>query len=123
MKKHLIIVYSLYLILFSINVIYAQPKRNMDASKRVAELKEQLKLTDKQEVKIKKIFLDQQTQMTKMRNENSDGDRMAIFDKIMKLREETEEKIMVLLDKEQKILYKKILEERVQKFQNRGGGL
>ena len=45
-----------------------------------------------------------------------------MFEKMMEQRKITDKQIMDVLNKEQKIKYKKILEERIQRFQNRRGG-
>jgi len=122
MKKYLTIFFSILFVLISFSISYAQPGRGRDINTRVNQLKEQLNLNDKQVEKIKKIFLARQKKMSEMRNEMADGDRVAMFEKMMKQRKIKDKQIMDVLNKEQKIKYKKILEERIQRFQNRRGG-
>jgi len=91
------------------------------AAKTLTMLTEKLTLTTDQQTKVKAILLDQNTQLTKAREEAGD-DRQASRAKMMKVMEDNNAKINGLLTDDQKKTYATYLEERKAAMQNRGGG-
>jgi len=91
------------------------------AAKTLTMLTEKLTLTTDQQTKVKAILLDQNTQLTKAREEAGD-DRQASRAKMMKIMEDNNVKINGLLTDDQKKTYATYLEERKAAMQNRGGG-
>ena len=90
---------------------------------QLEEMKKRLNLTADQEEKIKAIYDDQMKQMQEMReNADPDSDRSAMRDKMMKIREETNTKIMDVLDDDQKKEYEKMQEKMQQNRSNRTSG-
>ena len=99
-----------------ISVISAQPR--MDPKERVKELTERLKLNEKQAKQIEDIFIKQSEQLQKA-FESGNGDREQRRDQMMKLREETNNKIEKVLNDKQKVEYKKYLKEMEERRQQR----
>ncbi|MBS3944983.1 MAG: hypothetical protein KGZ42_05750 [Melioribacter sp.] len=103
----------------SLSVVIAQPR--FDPKERAKELKERLKLDDKQTKQVEDIYAKQSEQMQGMFN--SSGDREQMRDQMMKLREETNKKIEKILTGKQKAEYKKYQEEmQARRQQMRPGG-
>jgi protein CpxP len=91
------------------------------AAKTLTMLTEKLTLTADQQTKVKAILLEQNTQLTKAREEAGE-DRQASRAKMMKVMEDNNAKINGLLTDDQKKTYATYLEERKAAMQNRGGG-
>jgi protein CpxP len=91
------------------------------AAKALTMLTEKLTLTADQQTKVKAILLEQNTQLTKAREEAGE-DRQASRAKMMKVMEDNNAKINGLLTDDQKKTYATYLEERKAAMQNRGGG-
>ena len=93
---------------------------------RMAELEEQLGLSDAQAVAIQALHREFFDKLAEARS--SDGDRRAMRDQLRKLRDETDEEVIALLSDEQAEKYKEIrkeemkeMEERMRNRQGRGG--
>jgi len=113
---------SIFVIFASINV-FAQMGGNPQErlKKTLDDYKTRLKLTDFQLAKVDTILTAQMGEMTKLR-ENAGDDRQAMMASFMELREKTNQSIEALLNDEQKIEWKKILEEAAQRRQGMGRG-
>ena len=105
MQKVLIIAIFAVL-LFSITVSAQQRQSPQD---RVKALKEKLNLTDDQSVKVEKIYTEAQD---KMKNSSDRSE----FRKIMN---DADDQILLVLNDTQKIDFKKIQEERMNRMRNR----
>ncbi|SMC97268.1 Spy/CpxP family protein refolding chaperone [Pedobacter nyackensis] len=90
------------------------------AERNATQLTKKLSLTEDQKAKVKAIFLDQATAMTKMREE-SKGDREAMMAKMKTANEESDAKINALLNDEQKKAFAAWQVERKENMKNRGG--
>jgi hypothetical protein len=107
------------LLTVTISVGVAQPR--FDPKERTKELKERLKLDEKQTKQIEDIFIKQSEQMQGMFG--GGGDREQMREQMMKLREETNKKVEKVLNEKQKAEYKKYLEEmQSRRQQMRPGG-
>lgn len=89
--------------------LFAQ--RGISIEDRMKNLDEALDLTDKQFNKVENILEHQSKRFRKLRDE-SDGDRERMREQARELRRETDDKILDVLDKEQKKKYRKHQEER-----------
>ncbi len=105
MKTILLIFISLLIIT---NISYSQRRSAEEQSKF---LKEKLTLTDSQFVFVDSVLKDSETKIISLRD-SGEMDR----DKIMSLRQKTNDAIESVLSDDQKKLYKEILEERRQNF-------
>jgi len=96
-------------ILFS-TLVQAQSQR-MTVEDRVKMLKEKLKLSDEQSVKVTNILEDQREEITNATNENR-GDRDAMRTAMAELMKTTNSKIKAVLTDDQATQYDKIIEGR-----------
>ena len=78
-------------------------------------------LTADQQAKIKPILVDAQKKMEDVRNDSS-GDRQTMRQKMMQIRQDTNDQIRALLDDKQKEKFDKQQQERQDRPQNRRGG-
>jgi periplasmic protein CpxP/Spy len=78
-------------------------------------------LTADQQAKIKPILVDAQKKMEDARNDSSD-DRQAMRQKMIQIRQDTNDQVRVLLDDRQKEKFDKQEQERQDRPQNRRGG-
>ena len=78
-------------------------------------------LTADQQAKIKPILVDAQKKMDDVRNDSS-GDRPAMRQKMMQIRQDTNDQIRALLDDKQKGKFDEQEQERQDRPQNRRGG-
>jgi len=78
-------------------------------------------LTADQQAKIKPILVDAQKKMEDVRNDSS-GDRQTMRQKMMQIRQDTNDQIRALLDDKQKEKFDKQEQERQYRPQNRRGG-
>ena len=97
----------------------AQP-RMVSPEDQAKQLKEQLKLTDKQTEDVTKILTEQREKARKLREGGEMGPEMR--DAFMKIAEETDKKMMKVLNEDQQKEYKKIQEERRQARGRRRSG-
>ena len=91
------------------------------AARMTTQLTEKLSLTADQQTRVKAIFLDQSTQMSKAREEAGD-DRKAMRTKMMTMMQENNDKINTLLNDDQKKTFAAYQEERKAAMQKRMGG-
>jgi septal ring factor EnvC (AmiA/AmiB activator) len=104
---------AVYLIILSVILIStanAQPR--FSAKDRLEILKERLSLTQEQSAKVEKILLKQEDEMKKLRS--SDNFDRTEFRKVM---DNSNQEIEKVLDKKQKLEFKKMLDERRQRRQ------
>jgi protein CpxP len=78
-------------------------------------------LTTDQQAKIKPILVDAQKKMEDVRNDSS-GDRQTMRQKMMQIRQDTNDQVRALLDDKQKEKFDKQEQERQDRMQNRRGG-
>ena len=84
-------------------------------------LQTQLKLTDDQTTKITAIYKDQATKRDSVRTA-ANGDRDAMMKGMMPLMKSTGDKIKAILTPEQATAYDKMMQERMDRMRNGGGG-
>lgn len=95
--------------------------RMMDPEAQLKMYTERLKLSADQQEKVKKLLEEQGAAFRKLRDEaRQGGDRSAMREKMMKLREDSDKQMSEILSKEQADEYKKMMEERRSRM--RGGG-
>ena len=85
------------------------------------QLQTQLKLTDDQTTKITAIFQVQATKRDSIRTA-ANGDRQAMMQAMMPLMQDTNGKIKAVLTPDQATAYDKIVQERMARMRNGGGG-
>jgi protein CpxP len=95
----------------------AQPRR-LSPEERTAELKKELSLTEEQAAKVKSIFEQHDKEVRKL-FEASGGDRAAMREAMQQKVKETDEKILALLNPEQKAKYRELMKERRARFEQR----
>ncbi len=108
------------LVLFSAAAAQAQPPR-MSVDEQIKQLEKELKLTAEQSKAIKEILTEQQKERQTLR-EQSQGDREAMREKMKAIREKADNKILALLNDEQKALYTKMIKERASRRPGGGPG-
>ncbi len=111
--------------------IAQQPGRGFsnpeESAKRTAErLEKELKLTAAQKDSVYAYSLAQSKAMQQAFQGNKDGDREQLGKKMRELRTQTDEKILSVLDSDQKKAYNKLIEGRANRMRaagnRRGGG-
>jgi Spy/CpxP family protein refolding chaperone len=95
----------------------AQPRR-LSPEERTAELKKELSLTEEQAAKVKSIFEQHDKEVRKL-FEASGGDRAAMREAMQQKVKQTDEKILALLNPEQKAKYTELMKERRARFEQR----
>jgi Spy/CpxP family protein refolding chaperone len=104
---------------------YAQMGGGMSPEERMKrtleEYKTKLTLTEEQVVKVEAILKAQTEEMAAIRA-NAGGDREAMRTAITELRTKTDKQVEELLTDEQKVIFKKLQEERAQRMQGMGRG-
>jgi Spy/CpxP family protein refolding chaperone len=85
------------------------------------QLQTQLKLNDDQTTKITAIFKAQATKRDSVRTA-ANGDREAMMQGMMPLMQDTNNKIKAVLTPEQATAYDKMVQERMERMRNGGGG-
>lgn len=93
----------------------------MSPEDRAKQLQTQLKLTDDQTAKITTIYKTQRAKMDSIRN-SANGDRDAMRSAMMPLMKSTNDQVKAVLTTDQAAQYDKMMEERMQRFRNGGGG-
>ena len=93
----------------------------MSVDERVKRMTKDLKLTTDQQTKVKSILEDEQKKAQDLRNDSS-SDRQAMRQKMMQLRQDTNNQVRALLDDKQKEKFDKMEQERQDRMQNRRGG-
>jgi periplasmic protein CpxP/Spy len=97
----------------------------MSVDDRMKQMTKDLNLTTDQQAKIKPILEDEQKQMMDMRN-NSTGDRQAMRQKMIQMRDNTRNQVRAQLTDKQKETFDKMEQQRQQRMQdmrNRRGGM
>jgi Spy/CpxP family protein refolding chaperone len=84
-------------------------------------LQTQLKLTDDQTTKVTAIYKDQAVKRDSIRTA-ANGDRQAMMQAMMPLMKSTGDKIKAILTPEQVTAYDKLMQERMDRMRNGGGG-
>jgi Spy/CpxP family protein refolding chaperone len=79
----------------------------LSPAERAEQLKDELNLTEAQTAKVKLIFEEQHKEMRKLQQQSED-ERMAMRDSMMKNRKEADEKILALLNDKQKEAFKEL---------------
>jgi Spy/CpxP family protein refolding chaperone len=93
----------------------------MSPDDQLKRLTKDLDLTADEQSKIKPILVDGQKKMDDARNDSS-GDRQAMRQKMMQIRQDTNDQIRAQLDDKQKEKFDKQEQERQDRMQNRGRG-
>jgi Spy/CpxP family protein refolding chaperone len=93
----------------------------MSPEEQLKRLTSDLNLTADQQTKIKPILADARKKMEVVRSD-SNGDRQAMRQKMMQIRQDTNDQIRAQLDDKQKEKFDKQEQERQDRMQNRGGG-
>lgn len=94
-------------------------QRRMSLEDRMNNLNEKLNLSEEQYTQVEKILKDQRKNFEKLRD-GWDGDREQMREKFMKLRNETDDRIVEVLNAEQQKEYEKYKKERRQSRRERG---
>lgn len=90
----------------------------LSPEERTGALKKELKLSDEQAANVKAIFEQQDKELRALFEQNS-SDRSALRASIRQKANETDEKILALLNAEQKEKYKQWVAKRREQFQQR----
>jgi periplasmic protein CpxP/Spy len=93
----------------------------MSPDDELKRMTKEFNLTGDQQSKIKPILVDQQKKMEDLRNDSS-GDRQAMRQKMMQIRQDTNDAVRAQLDDKQKEKFDKQQQEREDRMQNRRGG-
>ena len=88
---------------------------------RAKDLQTQLKLTDDQTTKITAIYKTQSAKMDSVRTA-ANGDRDAMRSAMMPLMKDSNDKIKAVLTPDQATAYDKIMQDRMSRMRNGGGG-
>ncbi|HEV7967637.1 MAG TPA: hypothetical protein VGP19_08710 [Candidatus Acidoferrales bacterium] len=97
------------------------PRRILSPDDQLKRMTKDFNLTADQQAKIKPILVDAQKKMEDVRN-SSDGDRQAMRQKMMQIRQATNDQVRAQLDDKQKEKFDKQEQEREDRMQNRRGG-
>ncbi len=93
----------------------------MSPDDQLKRLTKDFNLTTDQQTKIKPILVDAEKKMEDVRNDSS-GDRQTMRQKLMQIRQDTNDQVRALLDDKQKEKFDKQEQERQDRMQNRRGG-
>ena len=95
----------------------------MSPDDQLKRMTKDLDLTADQQAKIKPILVDSQKKMEDLRNDSS-GDRQAMRQKMVQIRQDTNDQVRAQLNDTQKTKFDKQEQEREERMQNgrRGGG-
>ena len=96
-------------------------RQMLDADERLAQLTEQLELTDEQ-VKELKPIIEEQTKKQQELFQNAGGDRETLRAEMMKLRDETEEAYAEVLTEEQMKKHQELIQQRMRQGRPPGRG-
>jgi Spy/CpxP family protein refolding chaperone len=98
------------------------PRREpMTPDEQLKRMTKNFNLTADQQTKIKPVLVDAQKKMEDLRNDSS-VDRQTMRQKMMQIRQSTNDQVRSLLDDTQKEKFDKQEQERQQQMQNRQGG-
>ena len=93
----------------------------MSPNEELKRLTKDFNLTSDQQSKIKPILVDRQKKMEDLMNDST-GDRQATRQKMMQIRQDTNDEIRAQLDDTQKEKFDKLQKEREDRMQNRREG-
>jgi len=93
----------------------------MSPDEQLKRMTKDLNLTADQQAKIKPILVDARKKMEDTRNDTS-SDRQTMRQKMMQIRQDTNDQVRALLDDKQKEKFDKQEQERQERMQNRRGG-
>ena len=93
----------------------------MSPTDRLKQMTKDFNLTVDQQSKIKPILMDEEKKMEDLRNDSS-GDRQAMRQKMMQIRQDANDQVRAQLDDQQKEKFDKQQQERHDRMQNRRGG-
>ncbi len=93
----------------------------MSPDDQLKRLTKDFNLTTDQQTKVKPILVDAEKKMEDVRNDSS-GDRQTMRQKLMQIRQDTNDQVRALLDDKQKEKFDKQEQERQDRMQNRRGG-
>ena len=93
----------------------------MSPDEQLKRMTKDFNLTADQQAKIKPILVDARKKMEDVRNDSS-GDRQAMRQKMMQIRQDTNDQVRALLADKQKEKFDKQEQERKDRMQNRQGG-
>ena len=110
---------AVLLILGFSSIYFAQGMGRMTPEERAKQLTEQLKLDKNQTKKVEAIMKKSQEEMMKIFENGGGFGDPATREKMMKLRQESNDKIMKLLNDDQKTEFKKIIEEQRKRMEER----
>lgn len=93
----------------------------MSPDEQLKRMTKDLDLTSDEQAKIKPILVDEQKQMEDLRND-SGGDRQAMRQKMMQIRQDHKDQLRAVLDDKQKEKFDKQEQQREDRMQGRRGG-
>src|SRR5579863_1832110 len=93
----------------------------MSPDERVKQMTKNFNLSADQQAKIKPILVDERKRMEEMRTDSS-GDRQAMRQKMMQIRQDTNDQIRAQLDDKQKEKFDRQEKEREERMQHRRDG-
>jgi Spy/CpxP family protein refolding chaperone len=93
----------------------------MSPDEQLKRMTKDFNLTTAQQAKIKPILMDARKKMEDLRNDSS-GDRQTMRQKVMQIRQDTNDQVRTLLDDKQKEKFDKQEQERQERMQDRRGG-
>ena len=93
----------------------------MSPNEQLKRMTKDFNLTADQQAKIKPILVDSRKKMDEVRNDSS-GDRQSMRQKMMQIRQDTNDQVRALLDDKQKEKFDKQEQERQERMQDRRGG-
>ena len=92
-------------------------RARLSPEERTAQLKKALNLSDEQAAKVKAIFEQHDKELRKLFDQKNTGDRSVMREAVRHKAAETDEKILALLNAEQKAKYKQWVQKRRERFQ------
>lgn len=98
---------------------FGTPEEN--AKRTTERLEKELKLSAAQKDSVYTYSLEQAKTMQQAFQNNQNGDRREMMDKMRELRQQTDKKILSVLDDSQKTAYEKIVQERASRMRQGGG--
>lgn len=93
----------------------------MSPDEQLKRMTKDLDLTSDEQAKIKPILVDEQKKMEDLRND-SGGDRQAMREKMMQIRQDHRDHLRAVLDDKQKKKFDKQEQQREERMQGRRGG-
>jgi len=111
----------LFILITAMSSITILAQRGMSHEDRMKNLNDKLNLSEVQYTQVDSILKEQTKEFQKLRDGwEEGGDRDQMREKMMELRKETDDRILEVLNEEQKTEYKKYQEERSQRRREQG---